>query len=71
MGLLSALFGPAKRPSVAMPVHVRAKFDSAEKGDDYRHWANADAFSADAAGSALCDAHYATEPATREQTTRT
>lgn len=34
-----------------MPVHVRAKFDSAEKGDDYRHWANADAFSADAAGS--------------------
>lgn len=51
MGLLSALFGPVKRPSVAMPVHVRAKFDSAEKGDDYRHWANADAFSADAAGS--------------------
>lgn len=52
MGLISALFGPVKRPSVAMPVHVRAKFDSAEKGDDYRHWANADAFSADAAGSA-------------------
>jgi lambda family phage portal protein len=53
MGLISALFGPVKRPSVAMPVHVRARFDSAEKGDDYRHWQNSDALSADAAGSPM------------------
>ena len=53
MGLISALFGQQRRPSVAMPVHVRAKFDSAEKGDDYRHWQNSDAMSADAAGSPM------------------
>ena len=35
------------RPS-AVPV-ARAKYDAAERGDDYRHWANADAFAADAA----------------------
>jgi lambda family phage portal protein len=35
------------RPA-AVPV-VRGKFDAAERGDDYRHWANADAFAADAA----------------------
>jgi lambda family phage portal protein len=28
---------------------VRAKYDAAERGDDYRHWSNADAFAADAA----------------------
>ena len=35
------------RPPV-VPV-ARAKFDAAERGDDYRHWQNADAFAADAA----------------------
>ena len=32
-----------------MPVRLRAKYDAAERGDDVRHWANADAFAADAA----------------------
>lgn len=35
------------RPTV-VPV-TRAKYDAAERGDDYRHWASADAFAADAA----------------------
>ena len=35
------------RPA-AVPV-VRGKFDAAERGDDYKHWSNADAFAADAA----------------------
>jgi len=30
-------------------VRVRAKFDAAERGDDYRHWSAADAFAADTA----------------------
>jgi lambda family phage portal protein len=34
-------------PQVVMP--VRARYDAAEMGDDRRHWANADAFAADAA----------------------
>jgi lambda family phage portal protein len=32
-----------------MPGRVRAKYDAAQSGDDRRHWANADSFSADAA----------------------
>lgn len=48
MGFLDLFRGKnAPRPSV-VPV-VRAKYDAAERGDDYRHWANADAFAADAA----------------------
>lgn len=39
------------RPTV-VPV-TRAKYDAAERGDDYRHWANADAFAADAALSPM------------------
>ena len=35
------------RPTV-VPV-TRAKYDAAERGDDHRHWASADAFAADAA----------------------
>jgi lambda family phage portal protein len=34
-------------------VRVRAKFDVAETGEDRRHWANADAFAADAALSPM------------------
>lgn len=47
MGLFSFWAKPDK-PRAAVPV-VRAKYDAAERGDDYRHWANADAFAADAA----------------------
>lgn len=47
MGIFSFWARP-ERPKVATPV-VRGKFDAAERGDDYRHWANADALSADAA----------------------
>ena len=39
------------RPTV-VPV-TRAKYDAAERGDDYRHWASADAFAADAALSPM------------------
>jgi lambda family phage portal protein len=50
------LFGNlwAKSKPAAKPVPVvRAKYDAAERGDDYRHWGNADAFSADAALSPM------------------
>jgi lambda family phage portal protein len=49
MGLFSRLLPGRKPQNVAVPVHVRAKFDAAEMGDDRRHWANADAFAADTA----------------------
>ena len=49
MGFLGSLWARQKPPVVAAPVRVRGKFDAAGHGDDYRHWANADAFSADAA----------------------
>ena len=49
MGLFSRLLPGRKPQNVAVPVHVRAKFDAAEIGDDRRHWANADAFAADTA----------------------
>lgn len=47
MGFWARLFAPPPTQSVAVP--VRAKYDSAELGEDRRHWANADALSADAA----------------------
>ena len=50
MGLLGNLFTRGNRPQpAAVPVRVRAKFDAAERGDDYRHWSSADAFAADTA----------------------
>lgn len=49
MGLFGRLTSRAKPQPVAVPLRVRAKFDAAESGDDRRHWANADAFAADAA----------------------
>jgi len=47
VGLFS-IFQKSK-PSAVVP--VRAKYDAAEAGEDRRHWANADAMSADAAQS--------------------
>lgn len=49
MGLFGTLFRGQQKPRPAAVPVVRAKYDSAERGDDYRHWANADAFAADAA----------------------
>ncbi len=49
MGLFGNLFAKTKPPAVAVPLHVRARFDAAESVDDRRHWANADAFAADTA----------------------
>ena len=49
MGLFGGLFAKARPQAAAVPFRVRAKFDAAEIGDDRRHWANADAFAADAA----------------------
>jgi lambda family phage portal protein len=52
--MLGNLFTRGNRPQpAAMPVRVRAKFDAAESQDDRRHWANADAFAADAALSPM------------------
>lgn len=48
MAFLDIFKGKQQPRPAAVPV-VRGKFDAAEKGDDYRHWANADAFAADAA----------------------
>jgi lambda family phage portal protein len=54
VGLLGNLFSRGNRPQpAAVPVRVRAKFDAAESQDDRRHWANADAFAADAALSPM------------------
>jgi lambda family phage portal protein len=50
VGLFAAILGRREpQPAAAVPVRVRGKFDAAEVGDDRRHWANADAFAADAA----------------------
>jgi lambda family phage portal protein len=49
MGLFGSLLRGQQKPRPAAAPVVRAKYDSAERGDDYRHWANADAFAADAA----------------------
>ncbi len=43
------LFRGKQTPRAAVVPVARAKYDAAERGDDYRHWANADAFAADAA----------------------
>lgn len=48
MAFLDLFKGKQQPRPAAVPV-VRGKFDAAEKGDDHRHWANADAFAADAA----------------------
>ena len=48
MAFLDLFRGRQTPRPAAVPV-VRAKYDAAERGDDYRHWANADAFAADAA----------------------
>ena len=48
MAFLDLFRGKQTPRPAAVPV-VRGKFDAAERGDDYRHWANADAFAADAA----------------------
>jgi lambda family phage portal protein len=49
VALFGNLWAKAKRAPVPAPVPLRAKFDAAESSDDRRHWANADAFAADAA----------------------
>lgn len=49
MGLFGNLWAKSRPATQPVPVRVRAKFDAAESGDDRRHWANADAFAADAA----------------------
>lgn len=53
MGLFGTLFRGQQKPRPAAAPVVRAKYDAAERGDDYRHWANADAFAADAALSPM------------------
>jgi lambda family phage portal protein len=49
MGLFGNLLRGQQKPRPAAVPVVRAKYDAAERGDDYRHWSNADAFAADAA----------------------
>lgn len=53
MGLFGKLWAKSKQASPPVPGRVRAKYDAAETGDDRRHWANADAFAADAALSPM------------------
>ena len=48
MGFLDLFRGNTKPRRAEVPV-ARARFEAAEQGDDYKHWAGADAFSADAA----------------------
>jgi lambda family phage portal protein len=43
------LFRAKQKPRPVAVPGLRGKFDAAERGDDYKHWANADAFAADAA----------------------
>lgn len=47
------LFRAKRKPQPSAVPVVRAKYDAAERGDDYKHWNNADAFSADAALSPM------------------
>jgi len=47
MGLFSLFQKTEKPQQVALP--VRARYDAAQTSDDRKHWAAADAFSADAA----------------------
>jgi lambda family phage portal protein len=48
MAFLDLFRGKTQPRQPVAPV-ARARFEAAERGDDYRHWAGADAFSADAA----------------------
>jgi len=48
MAFLDLFRGNTKPRKAEVPV-ARARFEAAEQGDDYKHWAGADAFSADAA----------------------
>jgi lambda family phage portal protein len=48
MSILGKLWS-GKKPKATPAVRVRGRFDAAEPGEDRRHWANADALSADAA----------------------
>jgi lambda family phage portal protein len=43
------LFRSRQEPRKTEAPVARARFEAAERGDDYRHWAGADAFAADAA----------------------
>jgi len=49
MALFGNLFRGRDKPRRTVAPQVRGKFDAAERGDDYKHWTNADAFAADAA----------------------
>ena len=48
MGFLDLFRGRSQPRKTEAPV-ARARFEAAEQGDDYKHWAGADAFAADAA----------------------
>jgi lambda family phage portal protein len=48
MAFLDLFRGKSQPRPTAVPV-TRARFEAAERGDDYKHWSGADAFSADAA----------------------
>lgn len=49
MAWFPSMFARGRRPVAAPSVAVRGRYDAAQAGDDRRHWANADAFAADAA----------------------
>lgn len=49
MGLFGNLWAKSRPAAKPVPVKLRAKYDAAESSEDRRHWANADAFAADAA----------------------
>jgi lambda family phage portal protein len=48
MAFIDLFRGKSQPRPAAAPV-TRARFEAAERGDDYKHWSGADAFSADAA----------------------
>jgi lambda family phage portal protein len=48
MAFLDLFRGKSQPRPTAVPA-TRARFEAAERGDDYKHWSGADAFSADAA----------------------
>jgi len=49
VGLFGNLWAKSRPAAKPVPVKLRAKYDAAESSEDRRHWANADAFAADAA----------------------
>jgi len=51
--LFGNLWARSKQAAPPVPAKLRAKYDAAESSDDRRHWANADAFAADAALSPM------------------